>query len=74
MPLKLTVANGTLGQFLPLATGGAGIRLGRPRVVGDQRLSMLGMPRHFNAKNPFPFMDLPDVQELANFLARRVTA
>ena len=27
------------------------------------------MPRHFNAKNPFPL----DLQELANFVERRVS-
>ena len=42
--------------------------------VADQRLAMLGMPRHYNVKNPFPFMDLQDVQELANFFERRVSA
>jgi ribonucleoside-diphosphate reductase beta chain len=42
--------------------------------VADQRLAMLGMPRHYNSKNPFPFMDLQDVQELANFFERRVSA
>src|SRR3546814_19518716 len=40
----------------------------------DQRMAPLGMPKHFNARNPFPFMELPDVQELANFLERRVPA
>ncbi len=44
------------------------------QFVADQRLSMLGMPRHYGAKNPFPFMDLQDVQELANFFERRVSA
>jgi ribonucleoside-diphosphate reductase beta chain len=42
--------------------------------VADQRLSMLGLPRHYQVKNPFPFMDLQDVQELANFFERRVSA
>jgi ribonucleoside-diphosphate reductase beta chain len=42
--------------------------------VGDQRLSMLGLPRRYGGKNPFPFMDLQDVQELANFFERRVSA
>jgi ribonucleoside-diphosphate reductase beta chain len=42
--------------------------------VADQRLAMLGMPRHYHAKNPFQFMDLQDVQELANFFERRVSA
>lgn len=40
----------------------------------DQRLSTLGFARHYHAKNPFPFMDLQDVQELANFFERRVSA
>jgi ribonucleoside-diphosphate reductase beta chain len=40
----------------------------------DQRLSMLGMPKRYGARNPFPFMDLQDVQELANFFERRVSA
>ena len=35
---------------------------------------MLDMPKHFNAKNPFDFMELQDVQEVANFFERRVSA
>jgi ribonucleoside-diphosphate reductase beta chain len=42
--------------------------------VADQRLAMLGLPRQYHSKNPFPFMDLQDVQELANFFERRVSA
>ncbi|MDB6043982.1 MAG: ribonucleoside-diphosphate reductase [Gammaproteobacteria bacterium] len=42
--------------------------------VADQRLSMLGLPVHYNARNPFPFMELQDVQELTNFFERRVSA
>lgn len=44
------------------------------KCVADQRLANLGMPAHFNATNPFPFMDLQDVQELTNFFERRVVA
>jgi ribonucleoside-diphosphate reductase beta chain len=40
----------------------------------DQRMAQLGMPKHFRARNPFPFMELQDVQELANFFERRVSA
>jgi len=40
----------------------------------DQRLVMLGLPQRYGARNPFPFMDLQDVQELANFFERRVSA
>jgi ribonucleoside-diphosphate reductase beta chain len=42
--------------------------------VADQRLAMLGLPARFNARNPFPFMELQDVQELTNFFERRVSA
>ncbi|RYE94953.1 MAG: ribonucleoside-diphosphate reductase, partial [Myxococcales bacterium] len=42
--------------------------------VADQRLVALGLPRRHNRKNPFSFMDLQDVQELANFFERRVSA
>ena len=42
--------------------------------VADLRLSALGMTPEFGTKNPFPFMDLQDVQELTNFFERRVSA
>jgi ribonucleoside-diphosphate reductase beta chain len=42
--------------------------------IADQRLAMLGLPKVYGAKNPFSFMDLQDVQELANFFERRVSA
>ncbi|MCW5960135.1 MAG: ribonucleotide-diphosphate reductase subunit beta [Pyrinomonadaceae bacterium] len=42
--------------------------------IADQRLALLGLPKMFGAKNPFGFMDLQDVQELANFFERRVSA
>ena len=42
--------------------------------VADQRLISLGIPPVYQAKNPFGFMELQDVQELANFFERRVAA
>jgi ribonucleoside-diphosphate reductase beta chain len=42
--------------------------------VADRRLAALGLPLRFGAKNPFPFMELQDVQELTNFFERRVSA
>jgi ribonucleoside-diphosphate reductase beta chain len=44
------------------------------QYVADQRLVRLGLPRRYGARNPFGFMALQDVQELANFFERRVTA
>ncbi|MEP6932464.1 MAG: ribonucleotide-diphosphate reductase subunit beta [Nitrospirota bacterium] len=42
--------------------------------VADQRLVILGFSKQYDARNPFDFMDLQDVQELANFFERRVSA
>ncbi len=42
--------------------------------VADQRFIMLGLPVRYGARNPFPFMELQDVQELTNFFERRVSA
>ncbi len=42
--------------------------------IADQRLTMLGLPKIYGSKNPFAFMDLQDVQEVANFCERRVSA
>jgi len=61
-----------------LSGGVAGLSLRDMReylqYCADQRLVQLGVPRHFAARNPFPFMDLQDVQELTNFFERRVSA
>ena len=42
--------------------------------VADQRLESLHIAPRFKAKNPFGFMELQDMQELANFFERRVSA
>jgi len=42
--------------------------------VADQRMKALGFNPIYGSKNPFRFMDLQDVQELANFFERRVSA
>ncbi len=42
--------------------------------IGDQRLIQLGFSPRYGSENPFPFMELQDVQELANFFERRVSA
>lgn len=44
------------------------------QYVADSRLQRLGMKPVFGSKNPFPFMELQDVQELTNFFERRVSA
>jgi ribonucleoside-diphosphate reductase beta chain len=61
-----------------LSGGVAGLSISDMRqyleFVADQRFQMLELPIHYAAKNPFSFMDLQDVQELANFFERRVSA
>lgn len=42
--------------------------------VADRRLISLGIHPVFEAKNPFAFMELQDVQELSNFFERRVSS
>lgn len=42
--------------------------------VADRRLEALGIALVFGSSNPFPFMELQDVQELTNFFERRVSA
>lgn len=61
-----------------LSHGIAGLSLKDMRqyleFVADQRLEALHISPRFHAKNPFPFMELQDMQELANFFERRVSA
>jgi ribonucleoside-diphosphate reductase beta chain len=61
-----------------LSEGVAGISAKDMRTyleyVADCRFERLGMPKRYGSRNPFNFMDLQDVQELANFFERRVSA
>jgi ribonucleoside-diphosphate reductase beta chain len=61
-----------------LGGGVAGLSLSDVRAYlefcADQRLTTLGMGKRYDAKNPFSFLDLQDVQEVTNFFERRVSA
>jgi ribonucleoside-diphosphate reductase beta chain len=61
-----------------LSGGVAGLSMRDMRTyleyVADQRLTNLSLPPRYRSKNPFGFMELQDVQELANFFERRVSA
>lgn len=61
-----------------LSAGVAGLSVADMRRylqhVADQRLQNLGLAPHYGSRNPFPFMELQDVQELSNFFERRVAA
>ena len=61
-----------------LSGGVAGLSPGDMRIylqcIADQRLRQLGFAPRYGSRNPFPFMELQDVQELANFFERRVSA
>ena len=69
---ELQFAEDILGQGVP----GMSLKDMRSYLefVGDQRLRLLGYPVRWGSKNPFDFMDLQDVQEMANFFERRVSA
>jgi ribonucleoside-diphosphate reductase beta chain len=43
------------------------------QYVADQRLVQLGYKKRYNARNPFSFMVLQDVQPLTNFFEKKVT-
>jgi ribonucleoside-diphosphate reductase beta chain len=61
-----------------LADGVTGLSVADIRTylqyVADQRLVRLGMAKRFGSANPLGFMELQDVQELANFFERTVSA
>ena len=61
-----------------LSLGVAGLSLTDLRMyleyVADRRLESLGIAPTYGSKNPLSFMELQDVQELANFFERRVSA
>lgn len=61
-----------------LEGGVPGLSVGEMRgyleYVADRRLERLGLPAVYGGKNPLAFMDLQDVQEVANFFERRVSA
>jgi ribonucleoside-diphosphate reductase beta chain len=61
-----------------LSGGVAGISIRDMRQYlqhcADQHFAKLGMARQYNVRNPLPFMELQDVQELTNFFERRVSA
>jgi ribonucleoside-diphosphate reductase beta chain len=61
-----------------LGGGVAGLSVGDVRryleYCADQRLTALGMAKRYGTRNPLAFMDLQDVQEVANFFERRVSA
>lgn len=42
--------------------------------LADRRLESLSIAPRYHSKNPFAFMELQDMQELANFFERRVSA
>ena len=61
-----------------LEQGVAGMSVNQMReylqFIADQRLVQLGYNKKYGSQNPFAFMDLQDVQELANFFERKVSA
>ena len=44
------------------------------QLCADNHFAKLGMAKKYNVRNPLPFMELQDVQELTNFFERRASA
>ena len=63
-------------EFLELGLAGLSMKDMKTYLefIADQRLGRLGIPPQYKRKNPFPFIELQDAQELANFFERRVSA
>jgi ribonucleoside-diphosphate reductase beta chain len=63
-------------DLLSLGVAGLSVRDTRQYLefIADRRLEALGLTPRYGARNPFAFMDLQDVQEVANFFERRVSA
>ena len=61
-----------------LAEGVPGMSLFETRqylqFIADMRLAQLGYSAEFGSANPFPFMELQDVQSLSNFFERTVSS
>jgi len=61
-----------------LGGGVVGLSVGEVRgyleYCADQRLATLGLRKQYDTRNPLTFMELQDVQEVANFFERRVSA
>jgi ribonucleoside-diphosphate reductase beta chain len=69
---ELMFAQDMIGEGVPgLSVGDIGRYL---EYVADQRLAVLGIPKHYGTKNPFSFMELQDVQSLSNFFERGVAS
>ncbi|KAF8505579.1 beta subunit of ribonucleotide reductase [Russula emetica] len=64
-----------LSDALPVALIGmnASLMCQYIEFVADRLLLALGNPKHYNATNPFDFMDLISLQGKANFFERRVS-
>jgi ribonucleoside-diphosphate reductase beta chain len=61
-----------------LGEGVAGLSMADMRCylesVADRRLQSFGIAKRYGSRNPFPFMELQDMQEVTNFFERRVSA
>ncbi len=73
MECETAFAEDLLGQGVSGSVGGGHAYLYLEHVA-DRRLRTLGMEPMYGSRNPFAFLELQDVQELANFFERRVSA
>ena len=70
----VTIEQEFLTDALPVSLIGMNARLMRQYIefVADRLLFALGNPKHYNATNPFDFMENISLQGKSNFFERRV--
>ncbi|PVV00884.1 hypothetical protein BB560_004716 [Smittium megazygosporum] len=64
-----------LSEALPVSLIGMNAKLMCQYIefVADRLLVSLGVPKHYNSKNPFDFMDMISMQGKTNFFEKRVS-
>ncbi|KAJ3055408.1 Ribonucleotide-diphosphate reductase (RNR), small subunit [Rhizophlyctis rosea] len=70
----VTIEQEFLTDSLPVALIGmnSGLMCRYIEFVADRLLVALGLPKHYNAENPFDFMDLISLQGKTNFFEKKV--
>ncbi len=70
----VTIEQEFITESLPVALIGMNANLMKQYIefVADRLLNSLGLPKHYNAANPFAFMEMIGLQNKTNFFEKRV--
>ena len=70
----VTIEQEFITESLPVALIGMNANLMKQYIefVADRLLNSLGLPKHYNATNPFAFMEMIGLQNKTNFFEKRV--